>query len=133
MTENQSWLSDVIVINESSDERIPGDVSAFRSAGEACRYLEYWWVEEGHGFAFTASGERLILGVFGREVTVEAIEPHERGAEIVRTWLEALAAAVLDARRHRASKGRAVLSGFEERGELPRTTEGLLAYVGFEQ
>jgi hypothetical protein len=30
----------------------PGDVTLFRIAGYACRYVEPWWVEERHGLAF---------------------------------------------------------------------------------
>lgn len=55
------WLADIVVVNENRDEATVGDVSVYRSVGEACRALEHWWVENGEGFAFTASGDRLVL------------------------------------------------------------------------
>ena len=54
------------------------------------------------------------------------------GTEVVMGWLRAYAAAVLDARRTKAEKGKATLSRSEERGQLPTSVEGLIAYVGFE-
>ena len=47
----EDWLSDIVVVNESRDETTAGDVSVYRSADEACRSLEHWWVENGEGFA----------------------------------------------------------------------------------
>ncbi len=127
------WLADIIIVNESGDERRPGDVMVFRSAGEMSGYLEHWWVEEGYGFAFTAAGERLTLGVDGEErVVVADRQVVPEGEKIVLGWLRASAAARLDARRAKAAKRKAVLGASEMRGQLPASIEGLIAYVGFD-
>ncbi|MEW6640251.1 MAG: hypothetical protein AB1586_07075 [Pseudomonadota bacterium] len=126
------WLADIVVVNESRDEATAGDVSIFRSAGEACSWLEYWWVESGEGFAFTAAGDRLVLGVDeNKRVIVIGQEDVPGGIEVVRGWLRTYAATVLDARKANAGKGNARLSPSEERGQLPTSVEGLIAYVGF--
>lgn len=126
------WLADVVIVNDSGDLRSTGDVSIFRSAGEACRSLEHWWVENGEGFAFTATGERLTLGVDERDrviVTGKQVVPD--GAEIVRGWLLSSASALLKVRRSKAAKGKKVLGQAEDRQQLPTSVEGLIAYLGF--
>ena len=125
-----------VVVNESRDLRRPGDVSVFRDADAMCRWLEPWWVEDGEGFAFSAAGERILLGVDGTRVVVTGREPMADGLEIVRGWLLDAAAAVLRTRQERAEGwiplGRhPMLSEAEARGNLPETVEGLIAYVGF--
>ncbi|WP_315759683.1 MULTISPECIES: hypothetical protein [unclassified Bradyrhizobium] len=126
------WLADIVVVNESRELAVAGDISVFRSVGEACRSLEHWWVENGEGFAFTAAGGRLILGLEdGKRVIVTGQQAAEGGPEVVQAWLRACAAAVLDARRSNAKKGNAALSPFEEKGQLPTSMEGLIAYIGF--
>ena len=45
MSVEPNWLDEVVVVNESKDERLPGDVSIYRSIGDACEALEYWWVK----------------------------------------------------------------------------------------
>jgi hypothetical protein len=132
MLPERQWLSDVVIVNESSSETAPGDVTVYRSIGEACRALEYWWVEESRGHAFTASGDRLILTVDeSRSVTVDRREPCASGTAIVREWLRSAAYSVLQARKARAAKRKVFLTLFEEGGSLPSTVEGLIAYVGF--
>jgi len=126
------WLADIVVVNESREFTAAGDISVFRSVGEACRALEHWWVENGEGFAFTAAGGHLILGLDdGKRVIVTGQQSADGGAEVVQAWLRACAAAVLDARRSSAKKGKAALSSFEERGQLPTSVEGPIAYIGF--
>ena len=127
---NAGWLSDIVLISESEDENIAGDVSIFRSFGEACRYLEHWWVEESHGFAITAMGERLILGVENRAVIVVSREAKPRPELVLECW-KPTADALLEARESKAIKGKAILSGFEVARLLPNSTEGLIAYIGF--
>lgn len=132
MTGN-GWLSDVVVLNESSDMRVAGDVTLFRSAGEACTWIEPWWVANQEGFAFTAAGERLVLEVTPEQnVRVERREPHPDGEAIVLDWLRSNALHLLETRKARAEKGHLGPGGFEERGELPDTIEGLIAYIGFQ-
>ena len=127
------WLTDIVVVNENASEPAAGDVSIFRSEGDACQWLEHWWVESGEGFAFTAVGDRVLLEVeSNRRVRAAGREPTAGGKEIVLQWLRARAASVLAARRAKAARGSAALAPFEERGELPASVEGLIAYVGFD-
>lgn len=127
-----NWLDEVVVLNESRDESVPGDVSVYRSEGDALRDIEAWWVENSEGFAFTATGVRLVLAVGpSGEVIVAHREECPEGPAIVLGWLQALAQTTLGARNRVAQNGRAVLSYAEEEGALPTTVEGLLAYIGF--
>jgi hypothetical protein len=127
-----NWLDEVVVLNESKWENVPGDVSVHRSEGDAFNAIEAWWVENSEGFAFSATGVRLRLGVGpSGEVIVVRREDCPEGADIVRGWLQALAQTTLEARNRVAENGRAVLSQAEEERALPTTTEGLLAYIGF--
>ncbi|MEN3951765.1 hypothetical protein [Iodidimonas sp. SYSU 1G8] len=130
----QSWLADIVVVNESAVLAEPGDVSVFRSEGEACAKLEHWWVENDEGGAFDATGRRMILAVDSnqRVVVAERLSSPD-GPDIVHGWLTAHAHAVLASRGAKALLGQAVLAGFEERGELPSSVEGLIAYVGFDR
>lgn len=126
-----NWLDEIVVVNESKEERLPGDVSLYRSVGDACEALEYWWVKNGEGHAFTASGIRLVLTAEQNGlVTVAAREVCPEGSAIVLSWLMSLAETALEARRRVARNGRAILSEAEEAGALPTTIEGLIAYVG---
>lgn len=128
------WLDDIVLVNESPDEASAGDVSLFRSIGEACRHLEHWWVEGGRGFAYTAAGDRLTLGVDNRDRVIATGKEHvPGGAEVVLGWLRHSAAVMLDVRRAKAVKRKKILSPSEERGELPSSVEGLIAYIGFDE
>jgi hypothetical protein len=124
------WLSEIVVVNESSDEAVVGDVSIFRHAGDACAWLEYWWVEHKEGFAITAAGHRIELGVgLKREVVIAAVEDMPSGADVVRAWLHSLASVVLAERTRKAKKGKLKLSPSEADGRLPTSSEGLIAYI----
>ena len=125
------WLRDIILVNEGGSRLGPGDLSLFRSAGDACRYLEPWWVEERHGHAFTASGEAVTLATDGGQVVVQGYEAHPDGPAVVHAWLRHSAAAILEARRHKAAKGKIRLGHAEDAGVLPTSIEGLIAYIGF--
>jgi hypothetical protein len=131
MTQDLDWLDDIALIAEGASETAAVGATIFRSEGEACRYLEPWWVEQAEGFAFSASGQRLMLRVDGARVVVAERVPCENGHAIVLNWLLTSAKSVLDARTHKASKRRALLSPMEQSGELPRSVEGLIAYIGF--
>jgi hypothetical protein len=129
---SNDWIADIVVVNESRDEAEAGDVTIFRSVGEACDWLEHWWVENEEGFAFTATGERLALGVDDKgRVVVAARQIVPGGTEIVLGWLRAAAAAVLEARKARAQDGKLILNSYERQGQLPTSIEGLIIYVGF--
>src|SRR5262245_28509873 len=62
-TVQDDWLEDVIIVNESKDQHIAGDVSVFRSPGDACGHLEPWWVEQNEGFALDGRGRQITFGV----------------------------------------------------------------------
>jgi hypothetical protein len=124
----RAWLNDIVLVNESRAEDEPGDVSLFLSAEEALRWIEDWWVEDGEGFAFSAAGERLVLGVGTNGVEIVRREPCAQGEAIVLRWLRARAEHMLGRRRALAEDRTCRLAPFEERGALPGTVEGLLAY-----
>ncbi|MEO8455458.1 MAG: hypothetical protein ABI454_09875 [Sphingomicrobium sp.] len=125
-------LADIVVVNENADEATAGDVTVFRNAEAACGWLEHWWVENGEGSAFTASGERLTLGVDHHDrVVVVDREAAAEGTALVESWLRSAAAAVLQARRVKAARGKVVLNQSEQEGRLPTSVEELVAYVGF--
>lgn len=124
------WLSEIVVLNESRDEAVAGDVSIFRHADDACAHLEYWWVEDKEGCAITAAGHRIELGVGAkREVIIAGMEELPTAADVVRSWLHSVASGVLEERTHRAKKGRLRLSTSEAHGQLPTSAEGLIAYI----
>ena len=131
MSAPTNWLDEIVVVNESKEERLPGDVTIHRSIGDACEALEHWWVKNGEGYAFTASGVRLVLSAEeGGLITVAYREECSEGPALVLSWLTSLAETALQARRKVAQNGRAILSEAEEAGALPTTTEGLIAYIG---
>lgn len=124
------WLSEIVVVNESSGEAVAGDVSIFRHAGDACAHLEYWWVEDKEGFTITAAGHRIELGVGSqREVIIAGMEEVPTGSDVVRSWLHSIANGVLEERTRRAKKGKLRLSPSEAHGDLPTSPEGLIAYI----
>ena len=125
-------LSEIVIVNEDHNEATAGDVTIFRNADAACRWLEHWWVEDGEGSAFTATGERLTLGVDERDrVVVTGREATPDGPTLIQNWLSAAATAVLEARRAKASLGKVVLTPPEQEGRLPTSIEELVTYVGF--
>lgn len=132
MNDTAAPVEHVVVLNESRDIRRPGDVSVFRDTDAMCRWLEPWWVEDGEGFALSAAGERILLGVEGARVVVTGREPLADGPEIVRAWLADAAAAAMRARRERTAGsmplGRRSLTA---EGAPPATIGGLIAYLGF--
>jgi len=128
MTDN--WLSEIVVVNESSDEAVAGDVSIFRHAGDACAHLEDWWVEDKEGFAITAAGHRVELGVGAkRDVIIAGMEEVPTGTDVVRAWLRSVASYVLEERTRKAKRGKLRLSPLEAHGHLPASTGELIAYI----
>jgi hypothetical protein len=128
MTDN--WLSEIVVVNESTDEAVAGDVSIFRHTGDACAHLEYWWVEDKEGFAITAAGHRIKLGVDAkRNVIIAGMDDVPTGTIVVRSWLRSVASGVLEERTRKAKKGKLKLSPSEAHSQLPTSAEGLIAYI----
>lgn len=133
MPDISDWLSGVVVINESKDEAVAGDIHLYRSEADACRSLEGWWVENQEGFAFSAAGERLVLGVDASgQVVVDRREPCPEGRDIVTSWLQSYARFLFETRQYKAAERRIALSSAEQDGVLPSSIEGLVAYIGFE-
>jgi hypothetical protein len=95
MIRDLDWLDDIVLIAEGASETAAVGATIFRSEGESCRYLEPWWVEQAEGFAFSASGQRLMLRVDGARVVVAERVACEDGHAIV---LLASATSVLNAR-----------------------------------
>jgi hypothetical protein len=129
----QSWLADVVLVNDSPDWRKPGDVLIFRNFDDARSYLEHW-SDELEDAAFFATGDKLVVAADKHGyVSVDRREPQTDGQEIVGSWLRHSARSVLVARRDRSTKKwRRVNLGDAERNEvLPETIEGLIAYIGF--
>jgi hypothetical protein len=132
MVGSPHWLDEVVLLNESGSEDVAGDVSIYRSEGDACAAIKAWWVDQSEGFAFTATGVRLVLGVGDKgEVVVVRRELSHDGPAIVRAWLEALVRTTLTTRTRLASEGKVCLSEAESAGALPTSVEGMIAYVGF--
>jgi hypothetical protein len=88
--------------------------------------------QNGEGWAFTALGERLTLGVNEREqVVVLDREPAPDGRDLIHQWLRVAASAVLEARRAKAAKGKVIFHASEEDARLPASVTDLIAYEGF--
>ena len=88
MSASSNWLDEVVILNDSNgseiDESIPGDVSIYRSEGDALRELEPWAVQHSQIFAFNAAGERLVLGLGeAGQVIIARREECQDGSEIV--------------------------------------------------
>ena len=117
MDSRLDWLDEVVLLNESRSADVAGDVSIYRSEDEACAAIDEWWVENSEGFAFTATGVRLVVGVAPKGVVIIIRrEPCPEGPAIVRAWLEALVQTTLSTRRMMVSKDKAHLSEAESSG-----------------
>jgi hypothetical protein len=128
---HDDWLEDVIVVNETRERHVAGSVSIFRSAGDACRHLESWWVEQNEGFALDGRGRQITFGIRNKAVVVERCDPVGGGVELLLTWLQTTASHMQSARTSRAKEGKLVLGLREAQGVLPGSIEGLIAYIGF--
>lgn len=130
---SESWLHDIVLVNEGPSEFVPGDIFIFRCFADACSYLEHW-AEEPELTVFSGEGEQLIVKAdeFGNMGLIER-QSRGDGREVVSLWLRRMAEGTSAARRYRAGKRwrRIHLGEQEARGILPQTIEGLIAYVGF--
>lgn len=126
-----NWLTDVIVLNESGDPEVNGDVQVYRNASDLSYQLEHWYVGDVEHLALDGLGRRVVLGLDGHRVIVERIEEYPEGPALLRSWLFSLAQHLRKVRIERATKKRFELGAAETSGVLPQTIEGLIAYVGF--
>ncbi len=131
-----SWLSDVVVLNESHHFDQPGDVAVFRNLEDMCDRLEHWFVEQNLGFAMSGVGIPVELSTDGRRVFATIVDQQKARPETLKNWLMALATSVHDARVQQAAKRRwqpfgsvTNLGLAEKAGVLPQSIEGLIAYV----
>lgn len=131
MNDSPNWLDDVVVVNESSDPKLAGDVQIYRSEGDVSRQLEHWYVGDVEHLALTGTGHKATLGLRDKLVVVERVEPFPAGPAMLNAWLTATAQHLLSTRTERARKGKAELGALEARGVLPTSIEGLIAYIGF--
>lgn len=128
---NESWLSDVTIINETNGNENVGDLSVFRSLGDACLKLEPWYVDEVNIHALNGLGQSLEFSASGfttRATIVSGLEPNP---QLPLSWLSQFAEHVFDARKYKATKNKLVLGKSESSHVLPTTIEDLIAYIGF--
>lgn len=130
------WLSDVAIFNESENYSVPGDVSIYRNIHEMCAGMEAWMVEGGGiGFALNGLGQQIRLEMDGEDAIGSVVHTSEPDIDTVISWLQHAAKGVQEARIHRSKKkpwflwSLPVLGDAEEKGVLPETVEGLLAYI----
>jgi hypothetical protein len=128
-----TWLRDVIIVNESKDERAAGDVSIFRTEYDACRTLEPTDVTNKEYLAFNGVGERVSFGVDRLHVVIQRREQEPSGIEIVHRWLTETVTHAHEVRKEKANRGKLKLGREESHGVLPNTIEGFIAYLGFRE
>ncbi len=131
-----SWLSDVVILNENREYRAAGDVDVFRSLGDACRYLEPWYIEQEMFFTLNGLGQAIEFSVENNMVVGAVNGVSRPDADTLKVWLVTTAGHVFEARKHRSVKrgvfSTPVLLGEQEsKGVLPQSVEGLIAYIGF--
>lgn len=130
MSDAANWLDHVIVVNESNDPAVAGDVQIYLNEDAVSRHLEHWYVHEKH-LALTGTGQKAKLGLRDELVVIERVEPFPAGPALLNSWLKITAEHVLSARVVRSRKGNLQPGALEEQGALPTTIEGLIAYIGF--
>ena len=134
-TNPDNWLTDVIILNESVQFSDPGDVTVYRNIADMCEYIEPWFVEQKLGYALTGNGLPITLTTDGKSVFGEVLVDDEPNTPALTGWLMSLAASVRDARLDKAKRRRFFafvstnVGSVELDGQLPRSIEGLLAYV----
>lgn len=131
MTAN--WLKEIIILNENADPLRPGDVQIFRSALGVCHHLEPWYVNEVAHLALSGIGDRVVLGVAGKNVVIERTETYEGGLDLLRTWLEPTALHIHNMRIDAEKKKKLARGSLVPDGVMPDSIEALIAYIGFEK
>lgn len=134
--QSQSWLSDVVIFNESDSYERPGDVSTYRNIGEMCSAMEAWMLESGGtGFALNGLGQKINMGIEGGQVVGSLDEVSAPDLATLTLWLMHTAKSVHDARLMKSRRKPRIFSSSpsigaaEANGVLPGTIEGLLAYI----
>lgn len=128
---SENWLSDVIVINETNNSEDVGDLSIFRSLGDACRKVEPWYADEVNFYALNGLGQSLEFTSSGYTTKASTLTEVEPNPHLLLFWLSQSAKDVFEARQYKASKNELVLGLAESSHILPSTIEGLIAYIGF--
>lgn len=127
---SKNWLSDVTVINETNNIQDVGDLSVFRSLGDACLKLEPWYVDEDF-HALNGLGQSLEFSASGFTTKATIVSGLEPNPHLLLSWLSQSAEHVFKAREYKATKNKLVLGQAESSHVLPITIEGLIAYIGF--
>lgn len=96
-------LDQSILINESSDPDVPGDVSLFRSVSDAAQYLEPIDVRNNEYFAYSLDGRELLLRVENNRVRIAHSNASDDHTARIRRLLEAAAGSVITASRRRGN------------------------------
>lgn len=134
-TSSGNWLTDVAILNESSRFDEPGDVTVYRNIADMCEKTEHWFVEQKLGFALTGTALPIELTTDGERVFGKVLGNREPEVATLTIWLQSMAASVREARLNRANKrgllvfGSTNIGPAELDGQLPRSVEGLIAYV----
>lgn len=130
---NEHWLADVVILNESSDRDIAGDVSIFRSFGDAELKLEPWYVLDECFFALNGLGQVLEFTTDHGRTLAKVTDATATDIETLRNWLSATAEHYRDVRAEKSKKRKCAPGVQEAKGILPTSIEGLIAFVGFTQ
>jgi hypothetical protein len=86
VTVEDNWLRDVVVVNESDDVHVAGDVQVYRNATDMSHQLEHWYVDVPH-LALDGLGRRAVLGSTGDRIIIERLEDYADGRALLQTWL----------------------------------------------
>jgi len=131
MTSERNWLNDIIIVNENNTNAEVGDLSIFRSLGDACRKIEPWYANEVTYFALNGMGYPVKFFADGN-LTKATIQQEElQDLPTLNGWLRSSAQSIFSARQFNAKRNKLILGELESKGTLPTSIEGLIAYHDF--
>lgn len=113
-----------VLVNESDDPDVPGDVSLFRSIADAEQWLEPVDVRNGEYFAYTLDGRELGLTIESGCVKIVSGDAGRDFRARVRNLLEAAARSAVAAAVHRGKREIA-------EGAAHLSLEQLIALIGY--
>lgn len=99
-------LQSVVIVNESSDPNLVGDVTIFRTKSEAAMYIEPIDVLNREYQVYSIDGQMLDLDILNGEVRIERSKINKNKSDRLRVILESAAETVLSA-RGRIGRGKA--------------------------
>ncbi|HLX17764.1 MAG TPA: hypothetical protein VKS24_21445 [Bradyrhizobium sp.] len=98
-------LESVVVLNESQQAEVVGEVSLYRSISRLIEHLEPIDVENNEFFAYALRGNRLDLSVENDQVQVVKASAENDYSSHIRNLLEVAAERALRKWRHRKMRG----------------------------